>query len=443
MSEELFLERLKLNSNNRLFKSYDQELTFKEFKSFVAEIRHNLKQLDLSSGSLILVDIRNPFYFAGYVFACMSLNLRPALLNYFFKAPQVAELLKNNTYSLFISDQIHSGFETLHVDSTQPPILTRSEDFTIPIDSEILFFTSGSIKSKACLLTLRNFFYNALGSSENIPLESSNTWGLCLPLFHVGGFSIIVRAILAEASVVFLDNNKLIEQIKQFNASHISLVSTQFIRSLEQLPQTPLQHILLGGSAIPENYLKRAVDLELPIYKSYGMTEMASQVCTTSLLKKPTQFDCSGKILKYRELKIENQKIFLRGPCLFKGYIENNLLKTPFDIDGWFSTGDNGELSEYGLKVLGRADRIFQSGGENISPEIIEQELLKINGVTRAYVCPENDHEYGLRPIAYVEMSENLNAESLQRTLEKKLSGLFRPKSIKSWNELPKTSWKM
>lgn len=441
LHKKVFQERLNLNSDKIFIKDKNCSLSYRNLKGFISKIRTDLEKLNLVHNSLVLVDIRNPIYFIGYVLGCLSLKLRPALLNYYFKPHQIESILKSNSYALFITDQEHPGFKTFKVNSEEP-LQFQGSDFTVDPQSELIFFTSGSIKSKACVLTLENFFYNALGSSENIPFESTRTWGLCLPLFHVGGFSILMRAILAEASVAVLENDKLIDQIKQFNVTHISLVSTQFIRYLDQLPQTQLQHILLGGSAIPEVYIKKALDLNLPIYKSYGMTEMASQICTTPLLKKdsPTH---SGRLLMFRELKIKNQKIFVRGPCLFKGYLEDDTFITPFDSEGWFSTGDLGEWNQEGLKVLGRADRIFQSGGENISPEVIEQELLKISGVLIAYVIPEVDPEYGMRAVAYIDCLEGATMDSIHSQLQERLSGLYRPKILKPWNQLPKTSWKL
>jgi O-succinylbenzoic acid--CoA ligase len=261
----------------------------------------------------------------------------------------------------------------------------------------------------------------------------------------VGGFSLFIKGILAQAQICILENNKSYpEQFEKFHITHISFVSTQFIRYLEQDPSSKAfpRHILLGGSSIPVLALTKALELKLPIYKSYGMTEMGSQICTSKKLTQPEELPFSGSLLNYRELKIQDQKIFVRGPCLFKGYLKNNTLEVPFDKEGWFFTKDFGVFQNNQIQILGRADRIFQSAGENISPEIIEQALLKIPGVSKAYVCPEKDPVYGLRAVAYIEKELDLDNEAILKKLEMHLSGLYRPKALKPWNESPKTSWK-
>lgn len=441
MSESLFLNALKLSSENVFIKQGSQELSFQKFKAFAKKISHDLNTFQ--ENDLVLIDIRNPFYFAAYVFACFHLKIKPALLNYYFKKDQVESVIHNNTYKAIITDQEHTlSIPIVKIDSSKK-FEFEDGDFNIDLNSEILFFTSGSIQSKTCVLTLKNFFYNALGSLENIPFTSKDIWGLSLPLFHVGGFSLFIRGILAQAQICALDNNKNYqEQFEQYRVTHISFVSTQFIRYLDQVKGRTPDHILLGGSAIPMTALKKALLLKLPIYKSYGMTEMCSQICTTHQLTTSDDLQLSGYVLKYRELKIENKKIYVRGPCLFKGYMKKNHLEAPFEKDGWFFTKDNGEFVENNLHVLGRSDRIFQSAGENISPEVIEQELLKVPGVSKAYVCPEIDTEYGFRPVAYIERNDQVSDEMILSQLSKNLSGLHRPKALKPWNESPKTSWK-
>jgi O-succinylbenzoic acid--CoA ligase len=442
MSQNDFIDKLKLNSDRIFIKSSDRQISFKEFKFFAKGISSELETKQLVPGDLVLLDIRDPFYFAAYVFACLHLKLKPALLNSYFKKDQVDGVLKSNLYSLFVTDQKMSGLNTFKIDSSLP-FKMKDGDLDIPLESEILFFTSGSIQSKACILTLENFFYNAQGSSENIPFGPSRVWGLCLPLFHVGGFSILIRSLYCEGCIGILDNTQPYQtQMDTLRISHVSFVSTQFIKYLGEKHFLVPRYILLGGSSIPEFALKKALQLKLPIYKSYGMTEMASQICTTSELKTAEDFVFSGKLLKNRELKISNKKIYVKGPCLFKGYLANNKLTTPFDSDGWFDTKDFGEFYEGHIQILGRADRMFQSAGENISPEVIEKELLKISGVLKAYVCAEIDDTHGFRPIAYIEKQDSVDNESILSLLSKNLPGLYRPKALRAWNESPNRSWK-
>src|SRR3989344_4423914 len=101
---------LKFNSDKVFLKNSDQEITFKEFKKIVKKIATELEKRNLNSNDLVLLDIRNPFYLAAYIFACFHLKTKPALLSSFFKKNQMDSVLKNNSYSLFITDQKNINF---------------------------------------------------------------------------------------------------------------------------------------------------------------------------------------------------------------------------------------------------------------------------------------------------------------------------------------------
>jgi O-succinylbenzoic acid--CoA ligase len=93
----------------------------------------------------------------------------------------------------------------------------------------------------------------------------------------------------------------------------------------------------------------------------------------------------------------------VRGETLFAGYVEGAAIDRPLDTDGWFRTGDLGELDADGyLRVRGRKDNLFVSGGENIQPEEIEEVLCRLEGVEDAVVVPIPDPEFGSRPVAFV-----------------------------------------
>ena len=92
-------------------------------------------------------------------------------------------------------------------------------------------------------------------------------------------------------------------------------------------------------------------------------------------------------------LRAKNQEILVKGKTLFNGYVTKRLI-TPFDKKGWFHTGDLGILTKgkY-LRVIGRKDNMFISGGENIQPEEIEKHILKLKGIADAIVVPKKDKQ--------------------------------------------------
>jgi o-succinylbenzoate---CoA ligase len=284
----------------------------------------------------------------------------------------------------------------------------RTEPTDIPLErSATIIFTSGSTGvPKAALHTFGNHYYNALGSNANITLRPGDRWLHSLPLYHVGGLSILFRCLLAKATVALPEpGDPLGEAIAGPAATHISLVSTQLSRLLrENADLGGLEAVLMGGGPIPPSLVDEALARGLPLHTSYGLTEMASQVTTTPPDASIEELRTAGRVLPNREVSIsERGEIMVRGETLFAGYVDGEELDRPLDQEGWFHTGDLGELGEAGyLRVGGRIDNLFISGGENVQPEEIEEALCRLEGVDEAVVVPVPDEQFGARPIAFV-----------------------------------------
>jgi o-succinylbenzoate---CoA ligase len=284
----------------------------------------------------------------------------------------------------------------------------RTEPTDIPLERPAtIIFTSGSTSiPKAALHTFGNHYYNALGSNANITLRPGDRWLHSLPLYHVGGLSILFRCLLAKATVALPEpGDPLGEAIAGPAATHISLVSTQLSRLLrENADLGGLEAVLMGGGPIPPSLVDEALARGLPLHTSYGLTEMASQVTTTPPDASIEELRTAGRVLPNREVSIsERGEIMVRGETLFAGYVDGEELDRPLDQEGWFHTGDLGELGEAGyLRVGGRIDNLFISGGENVQPEEIEEALCRLEGVDEAVVVPVPDEQFGARPIAFV-----------------------------------------
>ncbi|MCX8063697.1 MAG: AMP-binding protein [Candidatus Hydrogenedentes bacterium] len=317
---------------------------------------------------------------------------------------------------------------------------TKESNLSLPDEPWIIISTSGSGgKPKNVVLTLDNLFTNARFSNRNIKFQGSDTWFLSLPVFHVSGLSIIFRAI-ESGSRVFLSHYglDLCSDWLPEDITHVSLVSTLLWRILKS--NSPkiydrfrkLKAILLGGGPIPQAIVKKSYNLGWHLYTTYGMTEMASQITTTVENDTLEHLFTSGKPLIPDTVKLGAEgEISVRGPTRFIGYLDEGQLKTPFDKDGWFETGDVGKWTDDGyLCISGRKDSMFVCGGENIFPEEIETCILESGIVNKAIVIPQPDDEYGMIPIAYVEFVNNSTEERLISYLRTRLSGIRIPRKI-------------
>jgi o-succinylbenzoate---CoA ligase len=358
----------------------------------------------------------------------------------------VAPLLERAACSELISED-EEVLQAVGADLYGPrpeDLLRECKQRTVPIDIPLelpatIIFTSGSTGvPKAALHTFGNYLHSALGSNANIALKPGDRWLHSLPLYHVGGLSILFRCLLAGATVALPQHGTpLGEAIAGLGATHVSLVSTQLSRLLREAADlTALEAVLVGGGPVSLSLVDEAIARGLPVHTSYGLTEMASQVTTTPPDASLEELRTAGRVLPNREVSIsESGEILVRGETLFAGYAEGEELDRPVDAEGWFHTRDLGEIDESGyLRVGGRMDNLFISGGENIQPEEIEEALCRLEGVDEAVVVPVPDEEFGAKPVAFVRAAGR-EPEELAQELEPLLPRFKIPISFHPWPE--------
>ncbi len=280
-----------------------------------------------------------------------------------------------------------------------------------------ILFTSGSSgMPRAVSGDIASHLANTNGAKDVIPLATGDGWLLSLPLHHVSGFSILIRCLTVGATVVFPDPQiEYARQVEDGAVTHLSVVALQLQRLLESDANLQrLKAVLAGGGPIGADLLKRSLDVGVPLHITYGMTETASQITTTTRLEAVPRIVHAGKPLPRREVRISPHGIIeVRGQILARD------IAAP---DGWFSTGDTGEWDGEGnLVIRGRSDRMIISGGENIHPEAIESLLADAPGVRRVVVVGVPNSKYGMRPVAFIlgEVSSAILCDYLAERVER------------------------
>ncbi|MCT7942241.1 o-succinylbenzoate--CoA ligase [Shewanella holmiensis] len=325
------------------------------------------------------------------------------------------------------------------LDNSQPAYTLQKINPHKPVN---IILTSGSSGTpKAAVHGLINHIASAQGSSRYIPLHHNDRWLLSLPLFHIGGLAIVNRCALAKACIVIKSNRiALAQQLEDEAITHVSMVPTQAIEIVQQAPQAlgSLKALLLGGGVIDAALIEALAQTKVNTYTSYGMTEMSSQITTA----KANLQQHHGRALPNRQLKLVDDVIWVKGECLFQGYLSVNeqqhQLDLPVDEQGWFCTQDRGQLNEKGqLILLGRADNMFICGGENIQPEEIESVLLQHPLVNKALVFGLADEKFGLLPAAIIEYKQDelpANIEQqLAQMVTQQLASFKRPRHFYTW----------
>lgn len=316
---------------------------------------------------------------------------------------------------------------------------------------DTVIFTSGSSgKSKAVAHTLKAHLSSAVSAIKYLNLAQTDKWLLNLPLYHVGGLAIVHRCILAGATIVIAKNsgNPIFDLVNS-NITHASMVPTQLLRvinSIEQLILTEqkvelssLKCILIGGAACPYIIKDKAKSLELPVFYSYGSSEMASLITLTT---PESNINSSGMILPHAKYKISEQgELLVKGESMFTGYLckteDGSLqLMNNLDDDNYFHTKDIAELnSDEEIVIKGRIDNMFISGGENIFPEEIEQAITEFPGIESAIIVPIPDLEFGERPIAFIRTNQSarLSIDELIQFLKTKITKFKIPIEFKEF----------
>ncbi len=292
-----------------------------------------------------------------------------------------------------------------------------------------IILTSGSSGTpRSAVFGYQQHYFSALGANTLVPLKPGDRNLISLPIFHISGIAIIFRCLMAGATMVLPDGNDLPSNIARFRITHASMVNTQLKRFLNQNSgASTLKHVLVGGGPVDHTLLDQAKRVHINCWHTYGLTEMASQVFTHD----PNGF---GTTLPYRELSLSNHgEILVRGPTLFQGYYDKGMLRLPLNDQGWFSTKDIAELSDSRLKIVGRKDCQFISGGENIQPEEIECFINQLEGINQCIVVAKKDPEFGFVPVAFIDSDRQLNTGRLQGLLRQQLPNFMIPKEVYAW----------
>lgn len=308
----------------------------------------------------------------------------------------------------------------------------------VPDLPSVLLFTSGSGGNPKAVLLLHNALAaSARAIAAHAAFGSGMRWGAPLPIYHVGGLAIFFRALVSGGTMQLVtDREPLTQLIIDEKLTHCSLVPTQLQRLLDALPVNwrPGRSItlLLGGSALPAPLLCNAASRGFHVLTSYGMTETGSVMIVGSVTPDvDSQQPVATHVLEGWEIRIDQtRELQVKGTGLFAGYLEAGHLQQARSDQDWFSTGDLATNADGVIRIIGRIDSRFKSGGETIYPEMIERALHAIKGISRAVVVPVPDSSYGSRPVAFLQTDEPFSEQTIaswNRQLRTVLPGIMIP----------------
>lgn len=296
----------------------------------------------------------------------------------------------------------------------------------------VVIATSGTTgEPKGAVHTHAGVEFAAYSTTLGSRVDPGSRWLACLPLSHVGGFSVVTRALLTgtDLEVHPRFDATAVEAAREAGATHVSLVPT----ALSRIDPSGWRTILLGGSAIPAERPANTI-------ATYGMTETFGGVVYEGQALGGTFVritDPDGRELRPGEAGT----IELRSPALLRAYRDG---ADPVGADGWYRTGDVGFVDpvEHRLQVQGRADDLIITGGEKVWPVQVEQVLEGAPGVREVAVAGVEDPEWGQRVVAFVVPQDPAEPPSLDRlrdVVKAALPVAAAPKELRLVDSLPRT----
>lgn len=387
--------------------------TYQDIYSAVVNVATRLQTL---SDTRIAIVSDNSVTMAVYLLAAMLVRKEVLLLNVHLTAGEI----ENQLCQLHIITVLHSAkrcgqvpksVTSMEFESMESMLHNEEKDIFdwIVNDNDIAAImntsaTTGQFKSVP--LRWSQIKAHVQASQEVLGRSEQDNWLMVLPLFHVSGLSILMRSLYNGTAMTIMesyDEEQVLQCIHDGRINMMSLVPT-ILKNLEpRIIHHQLRVILLGGEFIPRPLVDACVEKQLPIYKTYGMTETFSQSVTMPVLLNLNKLDSVGKPLPGMTVHIVNPdvdgvgEIHLNGPMVMRGYINRE------PIHGDFNTDDMGYVDEDGfLYILNRRTDLIISGGENIYPKEIEDTVYAMQGVKECAVIPVADTKWGQVPALFV-----------------------------------------
>ena len=298
----------------------------------------------------------------------------------------------------------------------------RSE--TAPSNIALVIGTSGTTGlSKEVSFTASALLSSARASNLFLQAKPGQQWSLFLPLTHIAAVNVIIRSM--ELGTLPVDLRQ--HEGEYPKVDFTSIVPTQLFRALNGDDRL-LRHlqkahaVLVGGAALSATLRKQAEKFEINVVETYGMTETSGGCIYNGLAIEGVEYSLNEKGL-----------VRIRGSVMSQTYL--NAAELYKLEDGWFVTNDLGEVKDGKLQILGRADDVIISGGENISLTGIEATLSIRYPEIEFAAFAVNDIQWG--HALHLAVVGEINESEISQYLEAALGSASKPKGIHHLESLP------
>jgi acyl-CoA synthetase (AMP-forming)/AMP-acid ligase II len=474
--------------------------TYAQFNERVNRLAYSLSALEVKKGDRIgMLSVNcNQYmevYFAtaklGAIFVPLNFRAKADELNYMIANAEAKILCVGSRYLDMVDSllpQLPTIKNCISIDNAsngkfyyEDLIHTSSSDESMgeigDEDITILMYTAGTTgRPKGVPLTHNGFVSYVLDNVEPASPEIEERNLLTVPLYHVAGIQAMLAAVYGGRTMVMMrqfEVGEWMETVQREQVTRAMVVPTMLKRVIDDpdfttYDLTSLKVITYGAAPMPFEVIKKAIEVMpwVRFINAFGQTETASTIAALGpedhiiegteeeqdkKLKRLTS--SIGKPLSDVEVKIvceegsmlspgEVGEILVKGPRVMTGYWgDEEKTSQVISPDGWLRTGDMGWIDDEGyIYLAGRGDDMIIRGGENISPEEVEDVLHSHHQVEEAAVIGIPDPEWGQEPRAIVSIKKggDTTQEDIMEYCRSRLAGFKRPRSVIFVDSLPR-----
>ncbi|MFH8655978.1 long-chain fatty acid--CoA ligase [Streptomyces afghaniensis] len=356
--------------------------------------------------------------------------------------------------------EVGAEYEEALASASREPIDTP----VAPDDTCIIMYTSGTTgRPKGAMLTHGNLTWNAINVLIDHDLVADERALVSAPLFHTAGLNMLTLPVLLKGGTCVLveafDPDATFDLIERHRITFMFGVPTMFDQ-VARHPRWPdadlssLRILTCGGSPVPTPLIAAYQRRGLTFLQGYGMTEAAPGTLFLDAEHAVGKAGSAGVPHFFSDVRVvrpdlapvdvgEVGEVVVRGPHVMPGYWGLPEETAASFADGWFRSGDAAQIDEDGyVYIVDRIKDMIISGGENIYPAEIEDQLLAHPDIVECAVIGVPDDKWGEVPRAVVVPREGaaLDPDEVLASLAGRLAKYKIPKSVVVADELPRTA---
>ncbi len=468
---------------NAIHTDTGERFTFGDLDRQSAAIARWFSSIGLEPGDRAMVQVEKSVPALVFYLACLRSGIVYVPLNTAYQSAELAYFMENAQPRVFVADParaealaaLASGLGVEHLvtlgadgrGSLVDAVAPHAGEHTVcelPHDAlAAILYTSGTTgRSKGAQLTHANLRSNVQTLHTLWGWVPGDVLVHALPIFHVHGLFVAAHLALLNASpMLWMARFQPRQAIEWFSQATVFMgVPTLYVRLLQDPALTPERcahmRLFISGSAplLPETFRAWQERTGHTILERYGMSETLMLTSNPYRPKDgPRVAGTVGRSLPGTDLRCVDEHgvpcaageiggIEVRGPNVFPGYWrmpEANAKE--FTPDGWFKTGDMGQLDERGyVTIVGRSKDLIISGGYNVYPAEVEGYLNDLPGVDESAVigCPHRDFGEGVVAVVVPRAGAQLDPDALAAALKAQIAAFKVPKHFFVVKELPR-----